>query len=85
MLVLAQIVNITTDSPKSVPKAPVDITFAIRDARGYVRGAEVSSHLRLLSMVEFSFYLSFPVLQIAERKSASRSSLLSIYIKRDRS
>ncbi|XP_072574262.1 UPF0606 protein KIAA1549 isoform X3 [Paramormyrops kingsleyae] len=61
-----EIVNITTDSPKSVQKAPVDITFAIRDARGYVRGAEVSSHLRLLSMVEFSFYLSFPVLQIAE-------------------
>ncbi|XP_048869217.1 UPF0606 protein KIAA1549 [Brienomyrus brachyistius] len=61
-----EIVNITTDSPKSMQKAPVDITFAIRDARGYVRGAEISSHLRLLSMVEFSFYLSFPVLQIAE-------------------
>ncbi|XP_036376468.1 UPF0606 protein KIAA1549-like [Megalops cyprinoides] len=64
----AHIVNITMNSPKAQRqhRAPVDITFAIRDANGYLRGSDVSGHLRLLSVVEFSFYLGFPVLQIAE-------------------
>uniref|UniRef100_A0A8C9RAN0 Si:dkeyp-27e10.3 n=1 Tax=Scleropages formosus TaxID=113540 RepID=A0A8C9RAN0_SCLFO len=62
------IVNITASSTKGLrnQKTPVDITFAVRDASGYLRGSDVSNHLRLLSMVEFSFYLGFPVLQIAE-------------------
>ncbi|KAJ8374231.1 hypothetical protein SKAU_G00048110 [Synaphobranchus kaupii] len=60
--------NITTNVPKAQrqQKAPVDITFYVRDAGGYLRGSDVSGHLRLLNMVEFSFYLGFPVLQIAE-------------------
>ncbi|KAJ8245413.1 hypothetical protein GJAV_G00270470 [Gymnothorax javanicus] len=62
------ILNITKNIPKAQrqQRAPVDITFAVRDAGGFLRGADVSSHLRLLNMVEFSYYLGFPVLQIAE-------------------
>ena len=48
-------------------KVPVDITFAVRDGRGYLFGSEVSEYLRKLSLVEFSFYIGFPALQIAER------------------
>lgn len=51
------------------PKVSVDITFAVRDGRDYLLGSEISQHLRKLSLVEFSFYIGFPVLQIAERKS----------------
>uniref|UniRef100_A0A3Q2PHB5 UPF0606 protein KIAA1549 n=1 Tax=Fundulus heteroclitus TaxID=8078 RepID=A0A3Q2PHB5_FUNHE len=63
--------NITVQvSPTSWPavgqKLPVDITFAVRDGRGYLPGSEVSEHLRKLSLVEFSFYVGFPALQIAE-------------------
>uniref|UniRef100_A0A3B3I7G2 Si:dkeyp-27e10.3 n=1 Tax=Oryzias latipes TaxID=8090 RepID=A0A3B3I7G2_ORYLA len=47
-------------------KVPVDIIFAVRDGRGYLPGSEVSEHLRKLSLVEFSFYVGFPALQIAE-------------------
>ncbi|KAG9335204.1 hypothetical protein JZ751_005556 [Albula glossodonta] len=63
-----QIVNITTNVPKAQrqQRAPVDITFAVHESRKYLRGSDVSAHLRLLNMVEFSFYLGFPVLQIAE-------------------
>ncbi|XP_066580266.1 UPF0606 protein KIAA1549 [Amia ocellicauda] len=62
------IVNITMSMPKGQKqqRVPVDITFAIRDSTGYLNGSEVSNLLRLLNMVEFSFYLEFPVLQIAE-------------------
>lgn len=49
-------------------KVTVEITFAVRDGRDYLLGSEVSEHLRKLSLVEFSFYVGFPVLQIAERK-----------------
>lgn len=49
-------------------RGPVDITFVVRDAQGYILGSEVSSHLRRLSGVEFSYYLGYPVQQIAERK-----------------
>ncbi|XP_064175116.1 UPF0606 protein KIAA1549-like isoform X2 [Anguilla rostrata] len=67
------ILNVTTSAPRAQrqQRAPVDITFAVRDGGGggggdYLRGSDVSAHLRLLNMVEFSFYLGFPVLQIAE-------------------
>lgn len=59
-------------------KVPVEITFAVRDMRGYVPGTEVSALLRQLSMVEYSYYLGFPVRQIAERESTH--SLLFDYI-----
>uniref|UniRef100_A0A8C9QW42 UPF0606 protein KIAA1549-like n=1 Tax=Scleropages formosus TaxID=113540 RepID=A0A8C9QW42_SCLFO len=78
---MIQIMNITMNTPKAQrqQRAPVDITFAVRDASGYLKGSEVSGHLRLLSMVEFSFYLGFPVLQIADvpfyrQRSTTRSS-----------
>lgn len=57
------------NQPRSQQREPVDVTFAVRDAFGYLKGSEVSNHLRLLNMVEFSYYLGFPVLQIAERES----------------
>ncbi|XP_029909008.1 UPF0606 protein KIAA1549 isoform X4 [Myripristis murdjan] len=65
-----QIVNITMAAPKyqeqRLAKDPVDITFAIRGTRGYLMGSEVSNFLMKLTMVEFSYYMGFPVLQIAE-------------------
>nr|XP_057923400.1 UPF0606 protein KIAA1549-like isoform X2 [Doryrhamphus excisus] len=66
--VSVQLLNITVSSarPAAEQKVPVDITFAVRDGRGYLPGSEVSQHLRKLSMVEFSFYIGFPALQIAE-------------------
>ncbi|XP_030646483.1 UPF0606 protein KIAA1549 [Chanos chanos] len=63
------ITNITMSAASKtqrLQKSPIDITFAVRDAHGYVLGSEVSSHLRMLNMVEFSYYLGYPVLQIAE-------------------
>ncbi|KAK6314996.1 hypothetical protein J4Q44_G00145250 [Coregonus suidteri] len=66
--VTVQLLNITMGQakPQGDQKVPVDITFAVHDGRGYLLGSEVSGHLRLLSTVEFSFYLGFPALQIAE-------------------
>uniref|UniRef100_A0A1A8GVN4 KIAA1549 n=1 Tax=Nothobranchius korthausae TaxID=1143690 RepID=A0A1A8GVN4_9TELE len=63
-----QLLNVTMGQPLSGAgqKLPVDITFAVRDGRGYLQGSEVSEHLRKLTEVEFSFYVGFPVLQIAE-------------------
>ncbi|XP_062384571.1 UPF0606 protein KIAA1549 [Sardina pilchardus] len=65
-----EIVNITISMAKAQrqqQRAPVDITFAVKDERsGYLLGSEVSAHLRQLSMVEYSFYLGFPAVQIAE-------------------
>uniref|UniRef100_A0A3B5AG43 KIAA1549 ortholog n=1 Tax=Stegastes partitus TaxID=144197 RepID=A0A3B5AG43_9TELE len=62
------LLNITmgVTRPAAEQKVPVDITFAVRDGRGYLPGSEVSEHLRKLSVVEFSFYVGFPALQIAE-------------------
>ncbi|TRY64665.1 hypothetical protein DNTS_028696 [Danionella cerebrum] len=62
------IVNITCSLAKvqRQQKAPVDITFAVRDSQGFLTGSDVSVHMRQLSAVEFSFYLGFPTLQIAE-------------------
>lgn len=52
-------------------RGPVNIVFAVRGAQGFLNGSEVSELLRNLSVVEFSFYLGFPVLQIAEREYCS--------------
>ncbi|KAF5895448.1 uncharacterized protein DAT39_014840, partial [Clarias magur] len=63
------ILNITMSSVAPTQpqlRGPVDVTFVVRDARGYILGSEVSSHLRRLSVVEFSYYLGYPVQQIAE-------------------
>lgn len=49
-------------------QGPVSIVFAIRDRYRFLNGSEVSEQLRNLSVVEFSFYLGFPVQQIAERE-----------------
>ncbi|XP_070612401.1 UPF0606 protein KIAA1549 homolog isoform X2 [Erythrolamprus reginae] len=62
-----QIINITLGQPKTVfRQGPVQITFAVREKRGFLNGSEVSELLRNLSVVEFSFYLGFPVQHIAE-------------------
>lgn len=58
----------------SQQRAAVEITFAVRDGRGYQPGSEVSERLRRLSLVEFSFFVGFPTLQIAERKTPPPSS-----------
>lgn len=50
-------------------RQPVDITFTVRGPNGYLLGSEVSNALLDLTTVEFSYYMGFPVLQIAERKS----------------
>ncbi|KAM9854295.1 UPF0606 protein KIAA1549 [Aulostomus maculatus] len=64
------IVNITMAAPKNqeqrLVRQPVDITFTVRTSRGYLMGSEVSNALMKLTMVEFSYYMGFPVLQIAE-------------------
>ncbi|XP_016386296.1 UPF0606 protein KIAA1549-like [Sinocyclocheilus rhinocerous] len=63
------ILNITTSSVEMAAqqqKVPVEITFAVRDIRGYVPGTEVSTQLRQLGVVEYSYYLGYPVRQIAE-------------------
>ncbi|XP_029379670.1 UPF0606 protein KIAA1549 [Echeneis naucrates] len=65
-----QIVNITMAAAKyqeqRLVRQPVDITFTVRGSRGYLIGSEVSNALMKLTMVEFSYYMGFPVLQIAE-------------------
>lgn len=67
-----QIINITMAAPKyqeqRLVRQPVDITFTVRGSKGYVMGSEVSNALMKLTMVEFSYYMGFPVLQIAERE-----------------
>ncbi|CAK6960139.1 UPF0606 protein KIAA1549 [Scomber scombrus] len=47
-------------------RQPVDITFTVKVSKGYLTGSEVSNSLMKLTMVEFSYYMGFPVLQIAE-------------------
>ncbi|CAN0039394.1 unnamed protein product [Bubo scandiacus] len=62
-----QILNITLSRPGvALRQGPVSIVFAVRDRYGFLNGSEVSEQLRNLSVVEFSFYLGFPVQQIAE-------------------
>ncbi|XP_075795568.1 UPF0606 protein KIAA1549 homolog isoform X2 [Pelodiscus sinensis] len=65
--VTVQILNITLSKPQmAIRQGPVNIVFAIKDTYGFLNGSEVSELLRNLSVVEFSFYLGFPVQQIAE-------------------
>ena len=52
----------------------MDIVFAVKGVQGFLNGSEVSELLRNLSVVEFSFYLGYPVLQIAERECCPPSS-----------
>uniref|UniRef100_A0A8D0UPD5 KIAA1549 n=1 Tax=Sus scrofa TaxID=9823 RepID=A0A8D0UPD5_PIG len=62
-----QILNITVGSSRLAPRrGPVNIVFAVKGVQGFLNGSEVSELLRNLSVVEFSFYLGYPVLQIAE-------------------
>jgi len=76
-LTLKQLLNITMGvaRPAAAQRVPVDVMFAVRDGRGYLSGPEVSKHLRKLSLVEFSFYVGFPVLQIAERMTQTHTSV----------
>ncbi|XP_015428152.1 PREDICTED: UPF0606 protein KIAA1549 homolog, partial [Myotis davidii] len=61
------ILNITVGSPRVAPRrGPVNIVFAVKSTQGFWNGTQVSELLRNLSVVEFSFYLGYPVLQIAE-------------------
>uniref|UniRef100_A0A8C2UN60 KIAA1549 n=2 Tax=Chinchilla lanigera TaxID=34839 RepID=A0A8C2UN60_CHILA len=61
-----QVLNVTVGSRVAPRRGPVNIVFAVKSAQGFVNGSEVSELLRNLSVVEFSFYLGYPVLQIAE-------------------
>uniref|UniRef100_A0A8C8RI48 KIAA1549 n=1 Tax=Pelusios castaneus TaxID=367368 RepID=A0A8C8RI48_9SAUR len=62
-----QILNITLSGPHvAFRQGPVNIVFAIQDKYGFLNGSDISEMLRNLSVVEFSFYLGFPVQQIAE-------------------
>ncbi|XP_057624894.1 UPF0606 protein KIAA1549 homolog isoform X2 [Chionomys nivalis] len=62
-----QIVNVTIGSSRVAPRrGPVNIIFAVKGVQGFLNGSEVSDLLRNLTVVEFSFYLGYPVLQIAE-------------------
>ncbi|XP_040858045.1 UPF0606 protein KIAA1549 homolog isoform X1 [Ochotona curzoniae] len=62
-----QILNVTVSSSRAAPRrGPVNIIFGVRGTQGFLNGSEVSELLRNLSVVEFSFYLGYPVLQIAE-------------------
>ncbi|XP_067359181.1 UPF0606 protein KIAA1549 isoform X3 [Channa argus] len=64
------IVNITMDAPKyqeqRLVRQPVDIIFTVNGSAGHLTGSEISNALMKLTMVEFSYYMGFPVLQIAE-------------------
>ncbi|XP_015230231.1 PREDICTED: UPF0606 protein KIAA1549-like isoform X2 [Cyprinodon variegatus] len=64
------ILNITTSANKyaeqQLVRQPVDITFTVSGSRSYLMGSKVSNALMKLTMVEFSYYIGFPVLQIAE-------------------
>ncbi|XP_072256048.1 UPF0606 protein KIAA1549 homolog isoform X2 [Pyxicephalus adspersus] len=65
--VTVQIVNITASLPRVITwKAPITITYTVQDRNGFLNGSEISDQLRNLSLVEFSFFLGFPVKQIAE-------------------
>ncbi|XP_061494810.1 UPF0606 protein KIAA1549 homolog isoform X2 [Rhineura floridana] len=62
-----QILNITLGGSRTVfRQGPVQIVFAVQEKHGFLNGSEVSELLRNLSVVEFSFYMGFPVQQIAE-------------------
>ncbi|XP_077565229.1 UPF0606 protein KIAA1549-like [Stigmatopora nigra] len=63
------IINITmavSKNPQQLEKYPVDITFTVHGPQDYLLGSEVSKALMKLTKVEFSYYMGFPVQQIAE-------------------
>uniref|UniRef100_A0A4W4E3X4 Uncharacterized protein n=1 Tax=Electrophorus electricus TaxID=8005 RepID=A0A4W4E3X4_ELEEL len=64
-----QVLNITLSPVTKTQRqltGPIDITFLVCEAHGYILGSEVSTLLRQLSVVEFSYYIGYPVQQIAE-------------------
>ncbi|GCB65432.1 hypothetical protein scyTo_0009957, partial [Scyliorhinus torazame] len=63
-----QVINVThaAENFGGSRQGPVNITFAINSPRGFLNGSDVSDLLRILNLVEFSFYLGFPVLKTAE-------------------
>ncbi|XP_066446896.1 UPF0606 protein KIAA1549 homolog isoform X2 [Eleutherodactylus coqui] len=62
-----QIVNISFSPPRGgYWKVPVTVSYVVRERHGFLNGSDVSDQLRNLSLVEFSFFLGFPVKQIAE-------------------
>ncbi|XP_062915599.1 UPF0606 protein KIAA1549 [Mobula hypostoma] len=63
-----QIINVThtVQNLGGLRQGPVNITFAINSQRGFLNGSDVSDLLRILNLVEFSFYLGFPVFKTAE-------------------
>lgn len=73
-----QIVNITMAAlqhrEQQPGRRPVDITFTVRGSRGYLTGSDVSNALMRLTVVEFSYYMGFPVLQIAEREDDKKKT-----------
>uniref|UniRef100_A0A3Q0RK17 Si:ch211-1e14.1 n=1 Tax=Amphilophus citrinellus TaxID=61819 RepID=A0A3Q0RK17_AMPCI len=68
--ITVHIVNITMATPtyekQKLVRNPVHITFTVHSSSGYLMGSEISNALMKLTMVEFSYYMGFPVLQIAE-------------------
>lgn len=72
-----QILNVTVGPSRTAPRrGPVNIVFAVKGAQGFWNGTQVSELLRNLSVVEFSFFLGYPVLQMAERESCSPRKVL---------
>ncbi|KAJ1166208.1 hypothetical protein NDU88_006616 [Pleurodeles waltl] len=62
-----QILNVTVGPIRTMlRKGPVNIVFAVREGIVFLNGSDASNLLRNLSTVEFSFYLGFPVQQVAE-------------------
>uniref|UniRef100_A0A8C5Q0T3 KIAA1549 n=1 Tax=Leptobrachium leishanense TaxID=445787 RepID=A0A8C5Q0T3_9ANUR len=65
--ITVQIVNITSSASRGlIWKAPVTVSYAVKERNGFLNGSDVSDQLRNLSLVEFSFFLGYPVKQIAE-------------------
>ena len=81
---MLQIINVTMAAPQyheqRLLRQPVDITLTVRGSRGYLMGSEISNTLMKLTMVEFSYYMGFPVLQIAEREDHRIISIYIVYI-----
>ncbi|XP_061773854.1 UPF0606 protein KIAA1549-like isoform X4 [Nerophis ophidion] len=59
-------ISMTVLKNQRLGRSPVDITFTVHNSRGYLMGSEVSNALMKLTKVEFSYYMGYPVFQIAE-------------------
>ncbi|XP_007908565.2 UPF0606 protein KIAA1549 [Callorhinchus milii] len=66
--ITVQVINVTYTVKRAggLRQGPVNVTFAVSGEHGFLNGSDVSDLLRILSLVEFSFYLGFPVLKSAE-------------------